>query len=221
MMIDVHYWPTPNGWKVTIMLEECGLPYRVAPVNILEGEQFEPDFRKIAPNNRIPAIIDHAPAGGGGPVSIFESGAILIYLAEKTGKFLPKDGPARYDVLQWLMWQMGGVGPMSGQAAYFRNYTKDKIEHAINRYTNEVNRLYGVLDTRLKDSEFMAGAYSIADMATYPWVILHANLGQTLDDFPHMKRWFDTIRARPAVERGYAVMEETRKNRKRIDDKTR
>jgi GST-like protein len=220
MMIDVHYWPTPNGWKVTIMLEECGLPYRVAPVNILEGEQFEPHFLKIAPNNRVPAIIDHAP-GGGGPVSIFESGAILIYLAEKTGKFLPKDGPARYDVLQWLMWQMGGVGPMSGQAAYFRNYTKDKIEHAINRYTNEVNRLYGVLDTRLKDSEFMAGAYSIADMATYPWVILHANLGQTLDDFPYMKRWFDTIQARPAVVRGYAVMEETRKNRKPIDDKTR
>jgi GST-like protein len=220
MMIDVHYWPTPNGWKVTIILEECGLPYRVAPVNILEGEQFEPDFRKIAPNNRIPAIIDHAPASGGGPVSIFESGAILIYLAEKTGKFLPQDGPARYDVLQWLMWQMGGVGPMSGQAAYFRNYTKEKIEHAINRYTNEVNRLYGVLDTRLKDSEFMAGAYSIADMATYPWVIVHANLGQTLDDFPHIKRWFGTIQARPAVVRGYAVMEETRKNRTPIDDKT-
>jgi GST-like protein len=193
MMIDVHYWPTPNGRKVTIMLEEADCP----------------------------AIIDHAPASGGGPVSIFESGAILIYLAEKTGKFLPKDGPARYDVLQWLMWQMGGVGPMSGQAAYFRNYTKEKIEHAINRYINEVNRLYGVLDTRLKDSEFMAEAYSIADMATYPWVILHANLGQTLDDFPYMNRWFDTIQAWPAVVRGYAVMEETRKNRKPIDDKTR
>jgi GST-like protein len=220
-MIDVHYWPTPNGWKVTIMLEECGLPYRVVPVNILEGEQFEPDFRKIAPNNRMPAIIDYAPAGGGRPVSIFESGAILIYLAEKTGMFLPEDGPPRYDVLQWLMWQMGGVGPMSGQAGYFLNYTKDKIEHAINRYTNEVNRLYRVLDTRLNDSEFMAGAYSIADMATYPWVIPHANFGQTLDDFPHMKRWFDTIRARPAVVRGCAVMQETRKNRKPVEEKAR
>jgi GST-like protein len=156
MMIDVHYWPTPNGWKVTIMLKDCGLPYRVAPVNILEGEQFEPAFRKIAPNNRIPTIIDDAPASGGGPVSIFVSGAILIYLAEKTDKFLPKDGPPRYDVLQWLMWQMGGVGPMSGRTAYFRNYTKDKIEHATKRYTDEVNRLYGVLDTRFKDSEFVA-----------------------------------------------------------------
>jgi len=219
-MIHVHYWPTPNGWKVTIMLEECGLPYKVFPVNILEGEQFKPDFLNIAPNNRIPAIVDHAPAGGGQSVSIFESGAILNYLAEKTGKFLPKDGPARYEVMQWLMWQMGGVGPISGQANYFRNHAKDKIEHAINRCTNEVNRLYGVLDKRLRDREFMAGAYSIADMATYPWVIFHANLGQTLDDFPDMKRWFDTIQARPAVVKGYAVMEETRKNRRPMDDKT-
>ena len=203
------------------MLEECGLPYKVFPVNILEGEQFKPDFLKIAPNNRIPAIVDHAPAGGGQPVSIFESGAILIYLAEKTGKFLPKDRPARYDVMQWLMWQMGGVGPMSGQANYFRNYAKDKIEYAINRYTDEVNRLYGVLDQRLRDREFMAGAYSIADMATYPWVIGHANFGETLDDFLNMKRWFDPIQARPAVVKGYAVMEETRKNRKPVDDKTR
>ena len=220
-MIDVHYWPTPNGWKVTIMLEECGLPYRVVPVNILEGEQFKPEFLKIAPNNRIPAIVDHAPAGGREPVSIFESGAILVYLAEKTGRFLPKDGPGRYDVMQWLMWQMGGIGPMSGQANYFRNHLKDKVEPAITRYTNEVNRLYGVLDRRLEDRAFMAGAYSIADMATYPWITFHASLGQSLDDFPNLKRWFDAIRARPAVEKGYAVMEDTRRNGKPIDDKAR
>jgi GSH-dependent disulfide-bond oxidoreductase len=218
-MIELHTWGTPNGRKISIMLEECGLPYSVHKVDISKGEQYKSEFLKISPNNRIPAIID-LEGPGGRPISLFESGAILIYLAEKTGKFLPQDGPARYDVLQWLMWQMGGVGPMSGQAAYFRNYTKEKIEHAINRYTNEVNRLYGVLDTRLKDSEFMAGAYSTADMATYPWVIVHANLGQTLDDFPHIKRCFGTIQARPAVVRGYAVMEETRKNRTPIDDKT-
>jgi GSH-dependent disulfide-bond oxidoreductase len=216
-MIDVHYWPTPNGWKVTIMLEECGLPYKVFPVNIREGEQFKPDFLKIAPNNRMPAIVDHDTGA-----AIFESGAILIYLAEKTGRFLPEAGLARYDVMQWLMWQMGGIGPMSGQANHFRNYAKDKLAYAIDRYSDEVNRLYGVLDRRLKDRAFMAGEYSIADIATYPWVIGHANFGQeTLDDFPNMKRWFETIQARPAVAKGYAVMEETRKNRQPMDDKTR
>ena len=220
-MIDVHYWPTPNGWKVTIMLEECGLPYRVFPVNILAGEQCHPDFLRIAPNNRIPAIVDHEPVDGGPAVNIFESGAILIYIAEKTGKFLPKDGPARYAVMQWLMWQMGGVGPMSGQANYFRNRAKDHIEHAISRYTNEVNRLYGVLDQQLEDRDFMAGEYSIADIAIYPWVIGHADLGQTLDHFPNMKRWFNTVRVRPAVMRGYAVMEARRRDQRPMDDKTR
>ena len=215
-MIDLHYWPTPNGWKVSIMLEECGLAYKVFPVNIREGEQFKPEFLKLSPNNRMPAIVDHDTGA-----RIFESGAILIYLAEKTGKFLPISGLPRYEVMQWLMWQMGGVGPMSGQANHFRNYAKDKIPYAIDRYTDEVNRLYGVLDKRLSDREFMAGDYSIADMATYPWIIGHDNFGQRLDDFPNMKRWFETIRARPAVERGYAVLEDIRKNRKPMDDKTR
>jgi len=215
-MIDLHYWPTPNGWKVSIMLEECGLPYKVFPVNIREGEQFKPEFLKIAPNNRMPAIVDHETGA-----AIFESGAILIFLAEKTGRFLPKSGLARYEVMQWLMWQMGGIGPMCGQANHFRNYAKDKIPYAIDRYTDEANRLYGVLDKRLQDREFMAGEYSIADMATYPWTIGHDNFGQKLEDFPNLKRWHETIRARPAVERGYAVLEDIRKNRKPMDDKTR
>jgi len=207
-MIDVHYWPTPNGWKVTIMLEECGLSYRVAPVNILESEQFEPDFRKIAPNNRIPAIIDYAPAGGGRPVSIFESGAILIYLAEKTGKFLPKDLRGRFEVLQWLFWQMGGLGPMAGQNHHFSQYAPEKLPYAIERYVKETSRLYAVLNKRLADREFIAGAYSIADMASYPWVVPYERQGQKLEDFPNLKRWFDTIGARPATEGAYARAKE-------------
>ncbi|MEW6298818.1 MAG: glutathione S-transferase N-terminal domain-containing protein [Thermodesulfobacteriota bacterium] len=203
--IDVYYWPTPSGWKVTIMLEELGVPYNIVPVNIGKGEQFQPEFLKISPNNRMPAIVDHEPAGGKGPLSIFESGAILEYLAEKYGKFMPRDVRGKYEVLQWLYWQMGGLGPMSGQANHFRHYAPEKIEYGIRRYTDEVNRLYGVMDTRLADREFLAGEYSIADMASWPWVVPYERMGQDLNEFPNLKRWFDTMKARPAVERGYAV----------------
>jgi GST-like protein len=206
-MIDLHYWTTPNGHKVTIFLEETGLPYRVIPVNISAGDQFKPEFLAIAPNNRIPAIVDTAPADGGAPISVFESGAILHYLAEKTGKFLSADIRGRTDVLQWLFWQMGGLGPMAGQNHHFVQYAPEKLPYAINRYVNETNRLYGVLNKRLADREFIAGGYSIADMASYPWIVPHKRQQQTLDDFPHLKRWFETIRARPAVERAYALVE--------------
>ena len=210
-MIDLYYWPTPNGWKITIMLEECGLPYKINPVNIGRGEQFKPDFLKIAPNNRMPAIVDHDPPGGGEPVAIFESGAILQYLAEKTGKFMPKDLRGRYTVTQWLMWQMGGLGPMAGQTHHFRNYAADKIQYAIDRYVNETNRLYGVLDGQLgKTGRFVAGDYSIADMAIFPWVVPHENQGQKLADFPNLQRWFATMKARPAVEKALAVGKELR-----------
>ncbi|OYW00247.1 MAG: thiol:disulfide oxidoreductase [Acidiphilium sp. 37-64-53] len=206
-MIDLHYWTTPNGHKVTIFLEETGLPYRVVPVNISAGEQFKPAFLAIAPNNRIPAIVDTAPADGGAPISVFESGAILQYLAEKTGKFLPADIRGRTDVLQWLFWQMGGLGPMAGQNHHFVQYAPETLPYAINRYVNETNRLYGVLNTRLADRAFVAGDYSIADMASYPWIVPHQRQQQNLDDFPHLKRWFETISARPAVERAYALVE--------------
>jgi GST-like protein len=208
--IDVHYWPTPNGWKVTIMLEELGLPYNIMPVNIGKGEQFQPSFLKIAPNNRMPAIVDHEPLGGGAPLAIFESGAILEYLAEKYGKFMPKDARGKYDVLQWLYWQMANLGPNSGQANHFRNYAAEKIAYGIKRYTDEVNRLYGVMNIQLADHEFLAGAYSIADMASWPWVILYERMGQDLNEFPHLKRWVDTMGARPAVAKGKAVGEELR-----------
>jgi GST-like protein len=208
--IDVYYWPTPNGWKVTILLEELGVPYNIVPVNIGAGEQFKPDFLKISPNNRMPAIVDHEPVGGGGPLSIFESGAILEYIAEKHGKFLPKDVRGKYEVLQWVYWQMGGLGPMSGQANHFRNYASEKLAYAINRYTDEVNRLYGVMNIRLADREFLAGAYSIADMMSWPWVVAYERMGQDLNEFPHLKRWFETVKARPAVERGFAVGRELR-----------
>jgi GSH-dependent disulfide-bond oxidoreductase len=204
-MIDLHYWPTPNGRKITIMLEEVGLPYRVIPVDIGRGGQFKPEFLVISPNNRMPAILDHDPKGGGAPISVFESGAILMYLAEKTGKFMPEDTRGKYEVIQWLMWQMGGLGPMAGQAHHFRDYAPEKIPYGIDRYTNEVNRLYGVMDRRLTDREYLAGEYSIADMAAWPWVVPWKVQGQNLDDFPHLKRWFDAIAARPAVERGRAV----------------
>jgi GST-like protein len=202
-MIDLHYWPTPNGHKITMFLEEAGLPYRLLPVNIGAGEQFKPDFLKIAPNNRMPAIVDHAPADGGAPISIFESGAILLYLADKTGQFLSKDLRGRNDTLQWLYWQMGGLGPMAGQNHHFSAYAPEKIPYAINRYVNETNRLYGVLNKRLADRPFIAGEYSIADMASYPWTVSYERQGQNLDDFPHLKRWFESIRARPAVIRAY------------------
>jgi GST-like protein len=209
-MIDLHYWPTPNGWKVSIMLEETGLPYRMVPVNIGRGEQFQPAFLAISPNNRMPAIVDDDPPGGGAPLSVFESGAILLYLGDKTGQFLPGDLRGRYEVTQWLMWQMGGLGPMAGQAHHFRQYAPEKIAYGIDRYTKEVNRLYGVLDRRLADRPFLAGEYSIADMAAYPWVVPFKNQGQDLAEFPHLKRWFEAMGERPGVQRGMAVGKELR-----------
>ncbi|MCW0181068.1 MAG: glutathione S-transferase N-terminal domain-containing protein [Zavarzinia sp.] len=210
-MIELYYWPTPNGWKISIMLEECGLPYAVKTVNIGKGEQFEPAFLAISPNNRMPAIVDTAPADGGAPISVFESGAILQYLGRKTGKFYPQDERGRVETEQWLFWQMGGLGPMAGQAHHFRQYAPEKIDYGINRYTNEVNRLYGVMNKRLADRPFLAGDYSIADMAAWPWVVPYKNQGQDLDDFPNLKRWFETIEDRPAVQKGFAVGKELRK----------
>jgi GST-like protein len=204
-MIDLYYWTTPNGHKITIFLEETGEPYRFVPVNIGAGEQFKPEFLAIAPNNRIPAIVDHAPADRGQPISVFESGAILEYLADKTGRFLPRDVRGRVEVMQWLFWQMAGLGPMAGQNHHFSHYAPEKLPYAITRYVNETNRLYGVLNKRLADRAFVAGDYSIADMAIYPWIVPHERQGQNLDDFPHLKRWFEAIRARPAVERAYAL----------------
>jgi GST-like protein len=204
-MIDLYYWTTPNGHKITIFLEEAGLPYTLRPINIAKGEQFAPDFLKISPNNRIPAIVDHAPADGGPPLSVFESGAILLYLAEKTGRFLPGDLRGRVEVEQWLFWQMAGLGPMAGQNHHFVQYAPEKIPYAIDRYVSETERLYGVLDTRLADRPFVAGDYSIADMACYPWIVPHKRQGQDLDSFPNLRRWFETIRARPAVVRAYTL----------------
>ena len=205
-MIDVYHWPTPNGHKVTIFLEEAGLPYRIHAVDIGKGEQFRPEFLAIAPNNRIPAIIDREPADGGAAISLFESGAILLYLAEKTGKFLAKDLRGRAETLQWLFWQMGGLGPMAGQNGHFNIYAPEKIPYAMERYTNETNRLYGVMNKRLADRPYLAGEYSIADIASYPWIVPHERHGQNLDDFPHLKRWFEAIKARPAVQRVYAAV---------------
>jgi GSH-dependent disulfide-bond oxidoreductase len=218
-MIDAFTWPTPNGHKVHIMLEECALPYRAIPVNIGAGDQFKPEFLAISPNNKIPAITD--PDGPDGrPISLFESGAILVYLAAKTGKFLPGNDRAKYEVLQWLMFQMGGVGPMLGQAHHFRMYAPEKIEYAINRYTNEAKRLYGVIDKRLARSRFIGGPeYSIADIATFPWLRSWENQGIVLDDYPHLKKWFDQVAARPAVQRGVKVLAELRKPVR--DDKER
>ena len=211
-MIDLYYWPTPNGHKITMFLEETGLPYEIIPVNIGKGDQFKPDFLKIAPNNRMPAIVDHEPADKGGPISVFESGAILLYLAEKTGKFIAKDLRGRTATLEWLFWQMGGLGPMSGQNNHFANYAVDKLPYAIDRYRNEVNRLYGVMDKRLADHAFLAGDYSIADMACYPWVVPWERQGQNIADFPHLKRWLEAIAARDAVKRAYAKAKEINPN---------
>jgi GST-like protein len=209
--IELHYWPTPNGWKITIMLEELGVPYEVKYVNIGKGEQFEPAFLKIAPNNRMPAIVD--PEGPGGkPISVFESGAILQYLGRKFGRFYPADERARVEVDQWLFWQVGGLGPMAGQAHHFRQYVGDKIPYAVDRYTNEVNRLYGVMNKRLADRDFLAGDYSIADMAAIGWVKPYKNQGQEIEDFPNLKRWFDRLLARPAVAKALTVGEEYRRN---------
>lgn len=204
-MIDLYYWTTPNGHKITIFLEETGLPYRIVPVNIGTGEQFEPDFLRISPNNRIPAMVDNDPADKGPPVSVFESGAMLLYLAEKTGRFIATDLRGRADTLQWLFWQMAGLGPMAGQNGHFTNYAPEKIPYAIDRYVKETGRLYGVLDKRLADREFIAGAYSIADMASYPWIVPYERHGQRLDGFPNLKRWFDAVGARPAVQKAYAL----------------
>lgn len=206
-MISLYYWTTPNGHKITIFLEEVGLPYTIVPVNIGAGDQFKPEFLKIAPNNRIPAIVDHEPATGGEPISVFESGAILLYLAEKTGKLIPTDLRERVEVLQWLFWQMGGLGPMAGQNHHFNNYAPEKISYAINRYVNETGRLYAVLDKRLSDREFVAGDYSIADIAAYPWIVPYESQSQKLEDFPNLKRWFETIKARPATIRAYEKAE--------------
>ena len=208
--IDLYYWATPNGFKISIMLEECGLPYVMKPVNISKGEQFNPDFLKIAPNNRMPAIVD--PQGPGGrPISIFESGAILQYLGRKTGKFYPADERGRVEVDQWLFWQMGGIGPMAGQLNHFKHYARETLPYAIKRYEDEVNRLYGVMNTRLGEHEFLAGRYSIADMACVGWVNLWKRQGQIIDDFPHLKRWLETVKARPAVQKGMALGMELRR----------
>jgi GST-like protein len=204
-VIDLYFWGTPNGNKITIALEELGLAYRVHPVDINKGEQFEPAFLRISPNNRIPAIVDGAPADGGEPLSIFESGAILTYLAEKTGRLLPADTRGRFEVMQWLFWQVGGLGPMAGQNHHFVQYAPEKIPYAIERYVRETARLYRVMNTRLSDRPYLAGDYSIADIASYPWVVPHEKQRQNLDDFPNLKRWFATMAARPAVERAYAV----------------
>jgi GSH-dependent disulfide-bond oxidoreductase len=211
-MIDLYYWTTPNGHKLTIFLEETGLPYRIIPVNIGKGEQFKREFLDVSPNNRIPAMVDHEPAGGGAPLPVFESGAMLLYLAEKTDKFIPSDARARTQVLEWLFWQMANLGPNSGQNNHFAHYAVDKIPYAMDRYRNEVNRLYGVLNRRLADRAYLAGDYSIADMATYPWIVPHERQGQNIEDFPHIKRWLEAIRARPAVERAYAKAKEINPN---------
>jgi GST-like protein len=212
LMIDLYYWSTPNGHKITIFLEETGLPYKIIPVNISKGDQFKDEFLAIAPNNRIPALLDHAPKSGSKPISVFESGAMLLYLAEKTGKFLSDDLAVRYDAIQWVFWQMGGLGPMAGQNHHFRNYAQEKITYAIDRYVNETNRLYGVLNKRLADRKFIAGDYSIADMASYPWIVPYKNQGQDINDFPHLKRWLETIAERPAVRRAYEIAKEVNPN---------
>ena len=209
-MIDLYAWPTPNSYKISIMLEETGLPYTVKPVNIGAGEQFEPDFLKISPNNRMPAIVDH-DGPDGQPVSVFESGAILIYLAEKTGQFLPAAGAARYKVLEWVMWQMAGLGPMVGQLGHFRMAAPEKIPYALERYTNEAKRLFGVLDRQLRAQAFLAGDYSIADMISYPWTLGYQWLELPIDEFPSLQAWQARLAARPAVARGMELMADQRR----------
>jgi GST-like protein len=206
-MIELYFAATPNGLKIKLFLEETGLPYFITPVSLSKGEQFQPAFLAISPNNKIPAIVDHAPAGGGAPIAVFESGAILQYLAEKSGQLMPTDLRDRLQVLEWLYWQVGGLGPMGGQAGHFRVYAPEPVPYAIDRYTREVTRLYGVLDRRLANREFIAGAFSIADVACYPWIVPHEAHGQTLSDFPNLERWFMAISARPATQRTYEGVE--------------
>ena len=219
-MIDLYFWATPNGKKISIALEELELPYKVFPINIGRGDQFKPEFLAISPNNRIPAIVDHAPADGGPPLSVFESGAILLYLADKTGKLMPRELRARTAVYEWLMWQMGGIGPMFGQANHFAVYAPEKLPYAIDRYLNEARRLLRVLNTRLDGREFVAGDYSIADIASYPWVVsARERLLKDATDYPHVWRWLDAIAARPAVARGMAVASDARTEK--MDDEAR
>lgn len=216
--IELYYWPTPNGWKISIMLEELGVPYEVKYINIGKGDQFQPDFLKIAPNNRMPAIVD--PEGPDGqPISVFESGAILLYLGRKFGKLYPIDERKRVAVDEWVMWQMGGLGPMSGQAGHFRNYAPEKIEYGINRYTNEVNRLYGVLNRRLEGRDYIADDYSIADIISVGWISAHNSYDQKLEDFPNLKRWYETLIARPAVQRGLELGKSEREKSNLATDK--
>ena len=220
-MIDLYYWPTPNGWKISIALEEMGLEYRVIPVNIGKGEQFEPDFLKISPNNRMPAIIDYDPADGGDPISVFETGAILIYLAEKTGQFMPADVRGRKEVIEWLMWQMGGLGPMLGQNGHFKFYAPEKIPYAQERYSTEALRLFEVLNKRLEGRDFICGDYSIADMACWPWIITYKRQEIDLGEFPNIRRWYDNLKARPALRRGYEVGREFGKPTGKWSDESR
>lgn len=217
--LELYYWPTPNGWKVSILLEELQLPYQVIPINIMAGDQFKPEFLTISPNNKMPAIAD--PDGPGGePLMLFESGAILLYLAEKTGQFIPQNSRDRYTVIQWLMFQMGGIGPMLGQAHHFRQYAPETIPYAVDRYTNEATRLYRVLDKQLAQADYVAGEYSIADMAIFPWIVPHERQGQNLADYPHLQRWFQAISDRPAVQRGLAVLRDQQSN-STMDEKAR
>jgi GST-like protein len=209
-MIDLYYWPTPNGWKVSIALEEMELPYHVIPVDIGRGEQFEPSFLALSPNGRMPAIVDRDPEGGGPPIPVFESGAILLYLAEKSGRFLPRDVRGRIDVIQWLMWQMGGLGPMLGQHGHFALYAAEKIPYAIERYRREAERLYGVLDRRLEGRRHVCGEYSIADMACWPWIVTWKRQDIPLERFPNVQRWYQALQQRPALRRGYELRRELR-----------
>jgi GST-like protein len=221
-MIDLYYWPTPNGWKISIMLFECGLPFKAIPVNIMAGEQFTPEFLAISPNNRMPAIVDHDPPGGGPPLSVFESGAILLYLADKSGRFLPRDPHGRARVTAWLMWQMGGLGPMLGQHGHFKLYAPEKIPYAIERYEREANRLYAVLDAQLgKTGDCVAGEYSIADMAIFPWVVTHKAQGIAIANYPSVQRWFARMRERPGVKAGMDLLAELRRGAAPPDAKTR
>ncbi|MCY4166124.1 MAG: glutathione S-transferase N-terminal domain-containing protein [Gammaproteobacteria bacterium] len=210
-MIDLYYWPTPNGFKISIMLEECGLPYKLVPVNIGAGDQFTPEFLALNPNHRMPVIVDQDAPGG--PLSVFESGAILVYLAEKAGRFLPAEGRQRFDALQWLFWQMAGLGPMAGQAGHFRIYQEGKHAYATERYTTEYGRLLAVMERRLRDRDYLAGQYSIADMACYPWVSAHERLGQSLDELPGVAAWIERLKARPAVQRGMEAGAELRSDK--------
>ena len=221
-MIDFYYWPTPNGWKISIMLFECGLPFKAIPVNIMAGEQFTPEFFAISPNNRMPAIVDHHPPGGGPPLSVFESGAILLYLADKSGQFLPRDARGRARVTEWVMWQMGGLGPMLGQHGHFKLYAPEKIPYAIERYERESNRLFAVLDAELsKTGDCVAGEYSIADMAIFPWIVPHKAQGIVIANYPNVHRWFTKLRERPGVKAGMDLLAELRRGAPPPDAKTR